>query len=103
VPHDKYHLKQMHYNPESLEYNYSDKFGVEKLVIGVGELVKKRKVNKTIKRVSGSKSKNKTKKATMLIIEEDSEEGNSLKDVPEPSDNVPGNTLNLFEFTPETN
>lgn len=72
---EKYHLKQMHYNPKSLEYNSSEKFGVEKLVVGVGELVKKRKINKTIKRVSESKNgKNKTKKATMLVIEEDTEE-----------------------------
>ena len=72
----KYYLKQMHYNPESLEYNITDKFGVEKMVVGVGELVKKRKINKTIKRVSESKN-NKTKKVIQLVIQEDSEDESS--------------------------
>ncbi len=69
-------LRQMHYNPESLEYNGSDKFGVEKLVVGVGERVKKRKTNKTIKRTPESKSmtKNKTKKASLIVVDEDEDQ-----------------------------
>ncbi len=70
---DTFVLKQMHHNPESLEFNFSDKFGVEKMVIGLGKLVKKKKTNKTIKRVGSEKPNAKTRKVKPLIIEEDSE------------------------------
>ena len=75
-----YHLVQRHYKKDSLEYNESSDFGVEKYVVGTGEKIKKKKLNKTIKKTTAlTNKKNKTQKFNIIMESDESEEKNKIK------------------------
>ncbi len=63
-----YELFERHYTKDSLELNTGEDFGVSKMITGTGNRIKKKKNNKTIKRLDSSNKKTKNKTSKVKIV-----------------------------------